>query len=196
MKYLLPTVTFLIIILTSCDSSNNSQVENRNANKSTTTPTNDNAVLKEPFIIESIDLLKQNFNNYARNNNLDFKINEIQIEKGEVKNSFTYMFNENIGIVGGLNKSDNSIHSLTMIAMGDGTLSSGADIIVLMIGIIAVADPSINPDDRAKILKQLGLFDKENDIANMESHTIQNGLKYSISSSSATGIWFSVDKAG
>jgi hypothetical protein len=149
---------------------------------------------KEPRIINSIDELAKRFNEFAVNGKLDFRMNDVKIEQGEVKNTFRYMFNDNIGFIGAVNKSDNSISSLSMIGTGDGTAVSGANIIIMMVSIIAVTDPSIQPDNRADILKRLGMFDKSKKITDMEGHVIQNGIKYSIASSPAMGLWFSAER--
>lgn len=149
----------------------------------------------KPIIFKTVDEFQQRFNAMATENELEFQVRSIDIEEGSVNNTFEYHFNDHIGILGALNKADNSVISVTMIGTGDGTEASGANIIVMMLGLIATADPSIKPDDRPKLLKRMGMFTDENDVTNMDAHTVQNGLKYSISSSPTMGIWFSVSSA-
>jgi hypothetical protein len=139
---------------------------------------------KEPRLINSIGELKQRFNDFAAaGNDLNFRINDIKIEQGEVNNTFKYYFNDNIGWIGALNKSDNSVKELTMICTGDGTYTGVGNIMIMMLGVIATIDPAIKPTDRGDILKRLGFFDKSKKVSDMDAHVVQNGIKYYISSS-------------
>ncbi|AWG24239.1 hypothetical protein [Flavobacterium kingsejongi] len=92
-----------------------------------------------------------------------------------------------------LNKEDDSVRSIMMLAQGDGSLQSGVDIIITITGIIAGLDPSLAPNGRGEIMQKIGLLEGEK-INNMEGETIKNGIKYSITSSQEIGILFAASK--
>lgn len=58
--------------------------------------------------------------------------------------------------------------------------------------IIAATNPEISKEERGNVLKELGLFDENVDISNLDKSAIRNGLKYRIQGSSEIGIMFSV----
>ena len=81
-----------------------------------------------------------------------------------------------------------------MISQGDGSLESGANIIMTMTGIIAVTNPELKAIDRGQILRDLGLLDDDVDLNNIKSETIRNGVKYSLYGSEQVGLMFAADK--
>lgn len=152
--------------------------------------------IKAPRIINSLDDVKLRFNEFASSNNIKFRINQLTIEEGEKMNTFTYDFNDNISWLGTINKSDNSVNEITMISRGDGTSLSGMQMVVMMLGVIATADPSIKPTDRGDILRRLGLLDNDKLSDKMSKNTIQNGIKYWVNISPEMGVWFGASVSG
>lgn len=146
-------------------------------------------------ILESADLFSANFNKFMKEVDSPLRIHDIQIEEGGVNNTFQYIFNDQLGLIGTLNKRDNTIRGIAMIAQGDGTIKSGANIFIVITGIIVSTNPGLIPEERGGILKDLGLFKKNTDINNLSGNTIRNNIKYYISSSNQVGIVFGAQHA-
>jgi hypothetical protein len=145
-------------------------------------------------LLNSADQFKSKMNNFFDELNLDLQIRNFKIEDGAVNNTFQVMMNEHIGIIGSLNKSDNSVKEISMMGQGDGTTASGANIMFVMVGMIAACDPDLPAEERGEIMKELGLLDKNMDINNLKNSTIRNGLKYWVVSNNITGLSFGVSK--
>lgn len=147
-------------------------------------------------IIDSPEIFRTRFNYFMRelkNNSLN--VGRISISKGEVNDAFTYIFNKNVGIVGQINKSDNSIRSIMLTLQGDGTLTSGADIMTSIMSVIHATNPELTPDQRGNILRELRLLDKDIDINNIQSSTISNNIRYSLQGSEIIGLLFVAESA-
>lgn len=141
-------------------------------------------------IINSVSIFKKRFNAFMRESSNPLRIHTIKIEPGSVNNTFTYSLNQNIGIVGQLNKEDNSIRSIMMAAQGDGTMTSGAHIIMTMIAIIVSTNPDLIPEERGNILRELKLLNDGADIDDLKTKTFRNDIQYNLFSSEAIGFMF------
>lgn len=144
----------------------------------------------EQYLFNSTDEFKNAFNQYCASHELDFRINSIKIKQGEVYNVFSYMINDNLGLSCSIIKSTGKVKEIGMVGTGDGTVTSGGNIFLCMIAIIATVDPTIPVESRGKILKKLKLFDKNVNITDMSQETIMNGIKYTINSNPNMGLWF------
>ncbi len=101
------------------------------------------------------------------------------------------MLNDNLGLTGSIIKSNGGVKEVNMIGTGDGTITSGHNIFLCMVAIIATVDPTIPIESRIKILKKLKMVgDKKVTITNMSQQTIMNGIKYTINSHPKMGFWF------
>ncbi|GAA3521009.1 hypothetical protein GCM10022393_39170 [Aquimarina addita] len=145
---------------------------------------------KNYYIAKSARQFKNRFNQFCIETNSSIRLVNVNINKGEINNTFQYMFNKNLGIFGSINKSDNTLLEVTMVGQGDGSVSSGVDIILTMSGIISSIQPDLSPNQRAGILKKLGFLDDKTDILNLERNTVIGNIKYWVGSSKYTGIMF------
>lgn len=137
---------------------------------------------------------KKAFNKASDDIGIDLKVGKINIEEGSKQNTFKNSFTKNLSLVGIVNKKDASVRSVTFIGAGDGSAKSGADIILSMGLAIMAVNPELSDDDRANILRELGLMG-DGDVFNLHNDTIRNGIKYSINTSKELGIWFTVSSA-
>jgi hypothetical protein len=138
---------------------------------------------------------QKGFNAFATENKSSLKINNMKVVEGSVQNTFEYWFSKKIGMIGTINKIDGSLRSVMIVGQGDGTMESTADLFTIYVFLIAVTNPSLVPDDRGTIMTELGFFDKNNDINNMNKSTIRNGIKYSASYNKDLGLLFSAGDA-
>ncbi|WP_299291328.1 hypothetical protein [uncultured Mucilaginibacter sp.] len=141
-------------------------------------------------LFNSTEEFKDAFNQYCASNQLDFRVNSLKIKQNKSFSLFTYMLNENLGLTGNIDKSTGGIKEVAMFGTGDGTSTSGSNIILCMVAIIATVDPTIPAQSRYKILKKLKLFDKNVNRLDMSQETLMNGIKYSYISNSIVGISF------
>lgn len=150
---------------------------------------------KQNYLFSTPGDFKSAFNKYTASNKLDLHIGELKVQEGEVQNTFTFMFNNHLGIVGSVNKTGGSVKEITMLGTGDGTFKSGSNIILCMVAVIATVDPGLAPEKRIDVLKDLGLVgNKKADIMNLSGKTERNGISYVISSSTVTGLIFGVSR--
>ncbi len=140
----------------------------------------------------TLEVFQQRFNDAAAGVDANFSINNLEIEKGEVQDSFHTMLTDNIGLLGTVNKADGTVRDVMIMGQGDGSLQSGVDIIIAIGTIIATVHPEFTPEKRGQVLTDLGLFDENMDITNLDSDTVRGQYKYWINSSPAIGIMFGV----
>lgn len=137
---------------------------------------------------------KTTFNKAATEFESDLIINNITVTEGAAQNSFQYMFTENLGIIGTVNKKDGSVRDVMLMGTGDGTLESGADILIGMGILITATNPELSADERGNVLRELGIIDSS-DIMDLNKSTIRNGIRYKIMTSKDLGIWLSAGDA-
>lgn len=133
------------------------------------------------------------FNDFCKGIDIEMRVGRPQVTDGEVNNTFKADVSKSIAFIGTLNKADNTVKELTMIGMGDGTASSGADILIAMAALVGTMEPSLTGNERMEVLKKLGMMTDE-DVMNLSKTYDHNGLHYFISSSEQMGIWFGVSK--
>jgi flagellar motor protein MotB len=121
------------------------------------------------------------FNESAEEFDSTLRIKNIKLEVGSIQNSFQHTFTENLGVIGTVNKQDNSVRDVLLLGSGNGLASSGMDIFIAMGILIAATNPELAPEERGDILRDLGLMDEN--------------TRYNISGSEQIGIMFSVGDA-
>jgi hypothetical protein len=104
------------------------------------------------------------------------------------------MFTANLGLVGTMDKSSGRVIEVMMLGSSDGTAKSSADLLLCMGAIVATVDPGLEPGKRADVLRDLGLFNKDEDITNLSKKTVKNGIEYYLESNKVTGFIFGASK--
>lgn len=142
-------------------------------------------------ILDSAEDFKTNFNHFMSNDlNSDLLVGDVKKSTGKENDTFSIMLNSQIALLLQINKEDESLRSVMMIGQGDGTSKSGLNIMMVMGGIIAAVDPNLSQDERGKILRDIGIFDKDFNISKAEGSTMKNGIKYFINTSDQIGVMF------
>jgi hypothetical protein len=163
-----------------------------NANTETSTQAIDNNL---KLLFESENEFKEAYNEFCDKKEYPFHINKIKRLNGDVQNSFQIELSDWISLLGTVDKNNGGVNGLTLICMPNGSTANNANILLAMLVLISVVDPSIPPENRADVLKSLGMFDKNVDYSNMNTETSKNGIKYSIVSGKGMGIWLCIEKA-
>mgnify|MGYP007069474501 CR=1 FL=1 len=143
---------------------------------------------KQFSICTNVEELKNKFNEQATKNNFNYKMSNISISDN--KNTFTCYLEKKLLLSGDINQ-DNTVRSIVLLASGDGTLKSGANIMLCISNLLSTIDLNLVPKDKGDILKELQM-----DIAHEgKTSTIRNGYKYSYTSSKNIGILFTIKNA-
>lgn len=183
-----------VLMMISCSQQKQVQVPDEDTLHNTRPgkPATDIGGRQDHAIAGSLEEFKDRFNAFAGKADF-YTIRKIHVEEGRISNLFSYCFNTYLCLSGSVDKQDHSVRSIIMTARGDGTLSSGADMVVAMCGIIAATNPGLPADERGQILKELGLFDEQTNIGSFSGSTVRNGVKYHITTGALTGIWFGAE---
>ena len=146
-------------------------------------------------VAKDVDTFEKDFNSAADKAQFPYKINNLTVTAGKSQDSFSYMLNKNIGILGTVIQKDKSVRELMIVASGDGTPQSGANIVICMGTLIATVDKSLSPADRSSILKDCGFTNQNINSASYQGDTVRNGYKYTFAVSKSMGIMFNVCNA-
>ncbi|MNW28849.1 hypothetical protein D3C74_56880 [compost metagenome] len=132
---------------------------------------------------------RKEFNSSAKSMGATLKIADSKIQNGSVQDVFSAQLNDNIYLQGSINKSDGSLRDMTMIARGDGSEESAANMLFTMGLIISVTSPDLSADERGNILRDVGLMGKI-DFSNHNKSTERGAIKYTLITSDQIGIMF------
>jgi hypothetical protein len=143
----------------------------------------------------SVKNFRDAFNKSASMNNFNFQLPNLKVQNGEANNVFQCKFTDYLFIMGTVDKKNKGVKEITMMGRSDGTLESSTNLILCMAVIIASVDPSLAPEQRGDVLRELGFFSNDNtDIMNLPAKTEKNGLGYFLNSSPQIGIMFGVSR--
>ncbi|MBU5356090.1 hypothetical protein KQI74_27955 [Paenibacillus barcinonensis] len=131
--------------------------------------------------ILTIDEFKDNFKKVIDDNSLSiFNIDDLEIKDEPTGGgTFNLMLKETIALTGTFNQ-DRKIEIASLLVTGDGTETTGEDIIITMGMFIIATNPSYSISNAEEVLTDLGM-----DQSNMEkikngSSIIRNGVRYSM----------------
>ncbi|WP_339166080.1 hypothetical protein MKX75_16790 [Paenibacillus sp. FSL R5-0341] len=116
---------------------------------------------------------------------------KLEVQTGAVQDVFQYMITDYIGITGSINKADGSVRDVTMIGQGDGTVTSGADIVLAMGLVILSVNPDLPASSVANVLSDMNILDEGVDWSTVDESTEIDGIRYSVLGSETIGIMFS-----
>jgi hypothetical protein len=160
-------------------------VNNKEKETSIVSDKKKNDSIKLP-IVAGVDGLKLLFNEFAKQSKFPYKIKKTPSDTGS---TFSYMFTKHLGLVGFFNE-DKSLTSLVMITDGK---ENAANILLSYAALIYVTNPTLLPEDRGDILKELGIIGSE-DLMSLNTHTIKGNIKYFATSNQTMGLWFGAEK--
>ena len=113
---------------------------------------------------------------------------------GAVQDTITYDGGPSVAINAAIKKETGLANSFTFIGVPDGSEESGFQVIAGMGVFIGAIDPSLTPDERNDVLKELGMMDEDFNVLDHEGKTTKNGFNYHLSTSEFTGIMLSAEK--
>jgi hypothetical protein len=139
----------------------------------------------------TVNDLKSRWDNFFNNlNNTSLLIKNVKFTEAQF---FQMEINNNIVLMG---KTDSDIEGLvneiTLIGTGNGTIESGANIILSIGALVFVVNPYKDVIFRKKIIDNLGILN--NEIINLNNTVIVDDLKYSLKYSQQLGLWLTVSR--
>lgn len=143
------------------------------------------------YLLESVEDLKDNFNDVCESNHIDHHIEEIKVEEGKYKNVFSYLITPYVSILGDVSKENNSLIDVTMLSSAN-TTESIVDMITIFSCLTSSVDSKLSDEQRRKILNDLGFLEKNKDWTKVSGSTIVNGYKYSVSFTKGMGWFFTI----
>ncbi len=119
-------------------------------------------------------------------------------KKGETANENSVVIqasvNKNPAMLIQAKKDNRLVDSLTFVGGGDGSLTSGINLIVCLVSVImAVENPQMSQDERGEIVRDLGFTDNQFPNEGEELKFIRNGVKYNLSKLKKLGIWLTAE---
>ncbi|CAM1378262.1 hypothetical protein [Fretibacterium fastidiosum] len=135
---------------------------------------------------------QKKFNQAAKTFKSNLRCETLKLETGAVNDSFIASVTENIALIGSIDKKTQQLQSVTMIAQGDGTMHSGANIMLGIGQLIMATAPELDAKGRGQLLKDMGLTPENLEDGKEGRHVIGN-KKFFFSMSDLIGLWFGVE---
>lgn len=131
--------------------------------------------------IVTIDEFKDNFKKLIDENTLSiFNIDNLEIkEESAGGGTFNLMFKDTIALTGAFNP-DRKIAIASLLVTGDGTETTGQDIIVTMGMFVMATNPSYSISDAEEVLTDLGMDQNSMEKIAEGSSVIRNGVRYNL----------------
>lgn len=133
----------------------------------------------------------ERFNASSRSVNSPLIIGTPEISKGDVYDAFQYGFSDHLALVGTINKKDNSLREVNIIAQPSSNPSENMNIVLSFGTIIMTVSPELTPDGRNNIMRELGLLNANADLSKLNKSTTSGKIKYHVRFLETMGFMFS-----
>lgn len=138
-------------------------------------------------------LFTQKFNKIARTIDPSFSIGKLVIKDGQVNDTFTHMFSNNIGLVGVIDKSSGKVTSFMYLFSG----SQDSNEIVQAIVTPLIVSQIVNPEQKKEAMSKLIMGMITDSMQHLDSgETVEHevgDVKYSSGASKLTGLMLSIE---
>lgn len=147
-------------------------------------------ILSDSLAVELTDF-KNRWKKYAEEFQFPYKDLEVNLENHVIQINLRH--NSNISFVGAVTnyKEDMILKSITMIASGDGSTQTSANMFIAMGILIASINPHESVEFRKNLLSDLGILELKDGTKNV---VIVKKIKYGLNFSKELGLWFSVSR--
>lgn len=138
-------------------------------------------------------LFTQKFNKIARTIDPSFSIGKLVVKNGQVNDTFTHMFSNNIGLVGVIDQNSGKVTSFMYLFSG----SQDSNEIVQAIVTPLIVSQIVNPEQKKERMSKLIMGMITDSMQNLDSgetveHDVGN-VKYSSAASKLTGLMLSIE---
>lgn len=135
---------------------------------------------------------RQAFNKIIAPVNQDYKMAELDIERGEVNDAFKRMLGPNVGMIGTVNKSDGALRELLITVGGGGKEGDVLKPIVVLLSASQALNPQVPKQENSKVVMAM----LKQAMANIETgesvEQTVGQLQYTVSASKMTGVMFAI----
>jgi hypothetical protein len=146
-------------------------------------------------LFDSVGKFREAFNRAALANNFNFQLPNIAMKDIEASNAFRYKFTEVLFVLGTVDEENHGVKEITMMSGIDGTLESSTNIFLCMAVMIASADPSLLPEQRGDILRELEVIGADRtSLMGLSTRTEKNGIGYFVNVSPQLGFVFGISR--
>jgi hypothetical protein len=129
------------------------------------------------------------FKSVAKEANLKVNLKKSKISNSGVKKIINLEVSKNLVLLITADKTSDAVIDIIAIGVGDGSMQSGADIIIGFIAAIAATNPELSKADRGDVLRSLGIF---TDSTEATGSTIRQGIKYTMTRPESLGTWLTI----
>lgn len=129
------------------------------------------------------------FKGVAKEASLKVNIKKLKVSDNGEKKIMNVEASKNLALLITVDKTSDMVIDIILIGVGDGTIQSGANIIIGFIAAIAATNPELSKAERGDVLGSLGIFSDSNE-ANGE--TIRQGIKYNLARTEQAGTWLTI----
>ena len=139
----------------------------------------------------SLNEFQERWDNYSEEFKFPYGNLEISIDNSIL--NIELLGNKNIRFLGDIIKYDDEkiLKSINMIASGDGSPQSGANMFIAIVILIACLNPNEDLEFRNNLFRELGLFDIK---LGTKNSIVVNDFKYTVNFTKELGLWFMVNR--
>ncbi|KWI64101.1 hypothetical protein WT75_29840 [Burkholderia stagnalis] len=138
------------------------------------------------------DQYAKNFNAIMANLKEPFRIKP-RVEKGESADTFKSALNDNLYVIGSISKTTGKLTSIVFMGAGDGTVKSGANIIIVSTAALTAAVPNGTTKTVGPVVVSLmSDFDEK---SGKSASKVFNDVKLWHTRSEQMGAWFGAEPA-
>ena len=106
------------------------------------------------------------------------QLNNVDVISGEVQNTFKVVINKDVAWTGAVNKKDNSIRHIIAIVMLSEASHETLEHLITFGMLIMISSPELSPDERGKLIKEIGLLGSVGDLLSLNKTVIKGNIKY------------------
>lgn len=201
------TIGTILIACTTNDNRASNQENSESKNEEQKDPSGDNETQLQKsgyeggdfVLVENIETFRQRFNSFLQEATSSLVVRQVTIHEGKPSDpgkAFEYAFSDHLYVVGGLNKKDNSVRTLSIALENTDSATDIGDFLVTILATIATTNPELKPEERGDILKEIGLMDTQK-IGSQESwtgKTVKNGTQFNIAYIYGQGFIFNAER--
>lgn len=137
---------------------------------------------------------RRSYNQIIAKIDTDYKLAELDIEQGEVNNTFKRMLSKNVGIIGSVNKSDGSLRELMVIMSGSNSPTDNLMSMSVILAATQALNTDIEKEKNSKVVMDMVKQAMDNIKTGKSVERKLGKLVYTASASEFTGLMFAISQ--
>lgn len=162
----------------------------------TVSDSSENAVKPKPQNSLGItpEEFRKSFNSIVGQINTDWMLAELDIEQGDVNNTFKRMLSKNIGVVGTVNKADGSLREIMVMASGSTDPAENLKAITVILAVSQSINSGTPKEENSKAVSDMVQTALKDIKTGKPVEKNVGNLRYTASASEYIGLMFSVSQ--